>query len=453
MKRRLMALVLTCTLVSSFVGCGNTSDTATEVSSSSVESSAPESKETETSQEEPSAYEVTEPISIEFWCAYGEEAKYSWWADCVDRFNASQNLITVNMVQISGYAETDKQITAAQAAQTGLPAVSLINYPRVLTYANSGMLEPLNEFVDETGYDISDFYDGLVNPLILDSDNQLYGLPAGASGACYYFNQDMIDSLDLEIPETWEEMKTFAKAVYDATGNAGFGFMSELNYVEVLMRTSACDPLGDGVTSDMMNEKLISWLSEMKEMVDAGYMTFYNGADYSGDIQNDFYNGKVAAIQHTSSIAAMVCENSDFTVGARAQMKGSEETLSTAAGAAFIIPAANEQPVKNAAWQFIQYALNEENMTEWSIVGSVYPAKKSVLESNARLESLYAQYPLIEDIYAGMDNLVSKNKTPYQTAAYKVLLNAMGQIIYDNADLESTWAAAAEEVDGILSGN
>lgn len=411
--------------------------------------------ETGTQTSETSWFEVTEPVTIEFWHNYGEKVKQNWLENAGKAFSESQDLVTVEVKHIGSYNVIDEQITAAQAAGKGLPALSAINCPRVQTYSDSGMLEPLGEYIKDTGYDIEDFNEGMIDAMILDSDGKVYGMPLGISSACVYWNYDLLKEAGItKIPETWNELREIAPIIREKTGKKAFSTLSELNYIEVLMRNAGADPLADGVTADLHNEDIVKWVKEYKEMIDAGEADLFIGPNNLTDIATAFYAQEYVCMVNTITIVNQVDENSDFEVVTSFALKNKlDPPISCVAGAAVIIPAANDQNVKNAAWEFLSFLLNKENVTSWSFVSGTYPVRASVYSNPDILQDLYNTQPLYKDIYAGLSGVVSKNKTPYQTAAYRILLNAMGRYFYDGADFDTVWKSAEEEINYLLAGN
>lgn len=455
--KKLISLILCAVMILGLAACGS-GTTPSTTNPPATNNNTPTNSDTPASTEpapaEPGKYEVTEPITIEFWSSYGDEIKQAWLQDAVDAFNASQDMITVEMKTNTGYTAMNEQLTAAQAAGKGLPALAFINCPRVLTYAVSGMTEPLNDYMEAFGFELDDFNTGMMAAMTPDGSDQYYGLPWGISSSVAYWNVSMLKECGIEkIPETWDEMRDAAKIIKEKKGLKTLGFLSELNYVEVLTRNAGADPLGDGHTADMFNEDVVSFMKELKEMIDAGEAEMFVGTDQDTNLGAAFYSGQLACMIQTSSIANNVSRNSDFEVDSAFGIQyKADPCISCVAGGAIIVPAMNDQQVKNAAFQFIMYMTSKENVASWSVISSSYPTRLSVMQDEAFLKEAYEYEPMLEGIYAGLDGVVPKNKTPYQTAAYKVLLDAMGQYFYDGADFDAVWSAAEDEINLILAG-
>lgn len=397
-----------------------------------------------------SAYEVTEPVKIEFWHNNALEEKVKMINDCVNAFNASQELVEVEAVYIGDYDAIDEQLIAAQAAGSGVPALVAINFPRVITYATNGIVEPLDPYFEAFDFDVSEFVEGFISPLTVDGS--IYALPWGVSSSVMYYNMDLLNQLDISIPENWEDLKAMCKTIYEETGNCGFSVSGNINYFNVPLINTGADPFGDGTASNMDDPKIVNWIKEFQEMCDLGYMEFVNGADADSQVRASFTGGLCASIMETSSVAMQFAANSPFEVKCLMPW-GMERNNATAAGSSIIIPMSNSQQVKNAAWQFLSFLTNEEWALEAAIYLGTYPIRDSITEDPAKVQRILDTYPIYDELYTQLDRVVSKNKTPYYTSGMKLISSYIGQIIIDGADFDSTYQAMNDELNNLMSGN
>lgn len=163
--------------------CSGGSTGKANTTASSAASAAPETVD-------PSKYEVTEPITITWWHAL--ESQYDELvADVVKKFNATQNLITVEAQYIGSYKDINEALVAAHAAGTGLPAVAVANTDYVASYGDSGLYENLDPYIAGTGYDVDDFSAGLL--LSSQHEGKQVALPFLHSTQVIYYNKTMAD--------------------------------------------------------------------------------------------------------------------------------------------------------------------------------------------------------------------------------------------------------------------
>ncbi len=107
------------------------------------------------------SYEVTEPITIEWWHAL-EQQYWPLVEEIVGDFNNSDSLVTVEAKYIGNYATVNETLVAAHAAGSGLPALTVANTPYVAEYGKGGLTEDLTPYIQATGYDIDDFGEGMI---------------------------------------------------------------------------------------------------------------------------------------------------------------------------------------------------------------------------------------------------------------------------------------------------
>lgn len=116
---------------------------------------------------------------------------------------------------------------AVQLAGGSLPDVFTVPFTDSKTLLENGQLMDVTDAIEELGY--TDKF----NPIILDgvtgSDGKIYGFPRQAYAAALHYNRDLFEAAGLDPdnpPQTWDEIRTAAKAITDATGKAGYAQMA-----------------------------------------------------------------------------------------------------------------------------------------------------------------------------------------------------------------------------------
>ena len=93
----------------------------------------------------------------------------------------------------------------------------LLDNPFNAEFAASGVLEDLTEYYN--AWDENQFLEG---PLSSATYNErIYGLPYCCNCIALFYNEDMMEEAGVEVPETWEELKTSAR---ELTNDEHFGF-------------------------------------------------------------------------------------------------------------------------------------------------------------------------------------------------------------------------------------
>jgi len=155
------------------------------------------------------------------------EDAQQYLADSVASFEADNPNITVITKDYEWKATT----FAADLAGGTLPDVFEIPFTDGKTLIANGQIADMNSYLSEFPYG------GAFNDNVLQygkgQDGHVYAIPAKSIyGVGLHYNRDLFTQAGLDPdkpPTTWDEVRTDAKAIADATGVAGFCQMSQSN--------------------------------------------------------------------------------------------------------------------------------------------------------------------------------------------------------------------------------
>ncbi|MBP5718830.1 MAG: sugar ABC transporter substrate-binding protein [Abditibacteriota bacterium] len=83
------------------------------------------------------------------------------------------------------------------------PDVTMVCSTWATPLEDKGVLEPLDDYIKETGFDIDDFYGNAVNECRYKG--KLYGIPVAIDSYAMYYNKKMFDEAGVPYPdETWD---------------------------------------------------------------------------------------------------------------------------------------------------------------------------------------------------------------------------------------------------------
>lgn len=277
MKKRMVSLVLMGVLsMSLFAGCGN--DAQNSSTSSNKETSTSSSKD---SSEE--AKSEGEKQTIDVWYYWENEKHQEILNSELAKFNESQDAIEATAKYVP-FADFKKQLSIGATASE-LPDIVIIDSPDHASYAEMGI------FADISGkVDTSEYYEGPMASCTLN--DTLYGIPFGSNCLGLYYNEDMLAAANIEVPETWDELKEAAKALTkdNVTGLAFCSLQNEegtFNFLPWLWST--------GTDSyNINNEQGIRALTFISELVKDGSMSKEAINWTQGDVMNQFISGNVA---------------------------------------------------------------------------------------------------------------------------------------------------------------
>jgi multiple sugar transport system substrate-binding protein len=396
-------------------------------------------------------YAVSEPITIEWWHAL--ENQYAGTVEKVVKgFNESQNLVTVEARYIGSYGQLNEALVAAHAAGTGLPAISAANTPYVAEYGAGGLTEDLNPYIKATNFDIGDFGEGLVAATAYEKKQA--ALPFLISTQVIYYNADMARSLGVQIPAKWNDMEPFLKAASKISGGQTERWALALPgwdqwYFETFYLNNGVKIINpDGVSTDLDGAKAVEIAGKIKSWCDAGLMYWASGTNASNIMRQNFWDGKVFAVSHTSSLYNTYVANCDFEVG-MAWLPGQDTKISEIGGSVILIPAKADQKTKNAGWAFMEYMVSKDINMIWAGETGYMPTRKSVLNTEEG-RRFVAEKPAFKVIFDNLDEIKPRIQHGAWSQLARIWMAYMAETIHENKNLPDQMKKMAAEINEVL---
>ena len=398
-------------------------------------------------------YDVTEPTTVVFWHTLNDEDDVALLERIVNEFNEAHELITVEPVFKTSYNNINTNLASANVAGVDVPAVALINVPRLKAYADSGLIEVLDPYIEHYGVDMADFVQGFLDAMSVDGHQ--VALPVMQSGQVAYYNVELAESLNITFPEKWEEMDAYLEAIFNATGKPGITLPLWDNayfypiYSNLNASMITTDKDGNEVTGLDTEEAL----AVTKQLLDWTQKGWINWAADASSCRAAFTGHDSAGIMlYTTANYDNLQKQADFTVGMAvppAMETGKNNQL--VAGGTFIIPANNPQQVKNAAFQFIDWFTNGQYTIDFSIATSYFPTRMSCLEDEEAMARLYEKMPAMPPVIANLASFEKKPQSAYFDTCGDIFESYMGQIMNGEVDVEAGWEMLIEEINEYLA--
>ncbi len=147
----------------------------------------------------------------------------NWWGAAreplmdalIERFQAENPCISI-LNQVQPW-DNRSELLATAAASSNPPGIIMTTRPETYQFAIQGLIIPIDSFVEESGIDLSVFYDGEIG--IQYWNGELYGLPmpsAGGLTSMFLYNKDMLREAGFDAekpPLTWQELEEMAQAI------------------------------------------------------------------------------------------------------------------------------------------------------------------------------------------------------------------------------------------------
>ena len=140
---------------------------------------------------------------------YGQNTT-KWWADFQEEFNKTYENINLNVEVVSW----NDIYTVVNTRISGNTAPDILNIDVFADYQADGLLLPAKDYVSEETY-------AKMYPAFLEQSNidgTIWAIPDLASARAMYYNVDILEAAGVEVPTTWDELKTACEKIkaYDS---------------------------------------------------------------------------------------------------------------------------------------------------------------------------------------------------------------------------------------------
>ena len=273
MKKGLItALATTMCLSLSLVGCGSSAGGATTGDAN-----------TGSGDKEVASAAGDAAGDVTIWYYWETEGHQAALNHIIEEFNSQQDDITVQAKYVP-FADFKKQLSVGASAGE-LPDLVILDNPDHAAYAAMGIFADLTD-----KFDVSNYYEGPVNSCTLDG--RLYGVPFGSNDLVLFYNEDMLEAAGCEVPTTWDELLTVAKATTkdNVYGFAHCALQNEegtFNFLPWVWSTGA-------TSYEIDSEGGIKALEFEKSLIESGAFPKEAINWTQGDTMNQFISGNLA---------------------------------------------------------------------------------------------------------------------------------------------------------------
>ena len=146
----------------------------------------------------------------------------------VDDFNASQELYEVELIFQGGYTDSLNKLINSLGTPN-VPNIIQLSDASTQIMIDSGAITPIQRFIDEEDYDLSDFEPKALGFYTIDS--VLYSMPFNMSGPILYYYRAAFERAGLDPddpPSTLEEVRQYSEQLAQAgEGGTQYGISLE----------------------------------------------------------------------------------------------------------------------------------------------------------------------------------------------------------------------------------
>jgi multiple sugar transport system substrate-binding protein len=339
----------------------------------------------EPTAEEPAA--AAEPVTITwaFWGSPEEKASHEIVADA---FMAEHPEIKIELWnQPWDDYFTKIQTLWASGDSKAIPDVAFL-WPTP-QYAAQGVLENLDPFIQNAGYNLDDYWPGLLESA--KYQGSVYGFPRDIEVNVLYYNKDLFDAAGVAYPDenwTWDDLLAAAEklTVKDASGSTTQYALA----AEGGKYTKWLNQNGGAIVDDYVNPskcmlddpKSIEAITYFADLMNNGYAMRDADLSQAGGDAAVFASDQAAMIlQNTSRVSAFNQAGKNYDVAVVPIPEGGKR-WNGAGGAAWVMSSGSDN--KDAAWTFVEWLQSTDGGERlYTERGEIFPALQSTASSPA----------------------------------------------------------------------
>lgn len=239
--------------------------------------------------------EATGPLKgeVTMWSSFTQGPRAEWMQKMADAFHAANPEVTVNIEQFSWSEFNTKWTTGLTSGQ--VPDISTALPNQVVEMLNAEALVPLDGVIDKIGRD------RFPSAALLEGqyEGSSYSVPIYSHAQVMWYRKDLLDSHGLQVPQTWEELASAAKAIgrsndlYGLSVPLGTNDFMGARYLNFYMRSAGERLLNEDGTANLTSQAALDgiryWVDLYKSVSPEGSL------DYAVlDQATLFYQGKTA---------------------------------------------------------------------------------------------------------------------------------------------------------------
>ena len=358
------------------------------------------------------------PVSIDFWHSEQASTEAALQA-LIDRFNASQDEVKVRLLFQGTVPELFAKLV--NSLRSGdVPALVEVDEGDAQIMVDSGGVTPVQEFIDEEGYDLSDFDEKAVD--YCSWDGQLYAMPLSINIPMLFYNKIPLREVGLDPdkpPLTLDDVRAYSEKLLkvDGSGNvtrSGIALDTQGWYTYVILTEHGDLAVNnengrDGRATEAVfnNDTARAFFHWWDEMVESG-LAFDAGRNVSGaDSLMAIASGRaVMAVSVSSALRSVLdvveagVEGVELGVGPFPGVAGGSGKPGIFGRALWIMSDRSEAE-QQAAWKLARWLAEPEQQAELFAGTGYLPVRLSAydLEASRQVLEKYPHFQVPVDLF------------------------------------------------------
>ena len=385
--------------------------------------------------------------TLTFWCHQNEPWVKSY-EEMAEKFEKENPEYTVD-VQDYPYDVYNEKIQTAITSSTAGPDIIAVWGGMAPNFIGT---DALSEVPEDLAKELDEDY---MEPTVgsYKKNGKYYGVPMeyNLEYGGMVVNKKLFDEAGLSYPTTWEELRNVSGSVSVQNGDLvemkGFEMFDTdsliCNYLAMILQQGG-QYLEEDDSVNFATTEGVTAMNEILDMIKNGEcdLTHLTDGEYCF---NDVYQDKGYMASVGSWAIGEGTDTYDLEYGTDFEyvsvpQYGSQMAFASETGWGLIVPENSKN--KDAAWEFISFFSEPENLVEHNIAGSQLPPRKSLLTHEKYIEEM----PQVEFLLDILPN--GQWMGPYNTSDMRAILNQtfLNLCQEENPDVESALKEASEQI-------
>lgn len=467
--KKVSSVVLSLLVLVGFSACGNnesTNDNSTDsTSTQSIESNKDTEENKDVSETKNANVDGSNDSSkgvttIEYWHVNAETQGGTTVEELVNRFNEEHDDIEViARFNPDMYKGLMQNLQAEQAAGK-TPDLVQVGWAFLEYFSNNFEYVSPQDAIDKYDSEDKDFLKDNFLPNVLDlavnNNGDQVGIPYSLSNPILYINRELMKEAGLgdKTPQTWEEIREYAKIVNEKTGKYGFyeqepaDFWAQQAMIEsnggkmieiVDGKAKATFAIDEGFEAMQL---IADMLNEDKSAVSLGF----------DEGLQAFTNGEVAMYYTTIAKRAAVEKGANFKVETTLSPTFGDKERKLPAGGSMLAITAKDPKQIEAVWEFEKYLYSVESMAQWTKGTGYVPPRKGVEDDPNGLKDFLAENELMKPAIEQMPYVAPWASFPGDAGlqAEQMLLDMRDKIFGGQQSAKEAMTQAQEDINRMM---
>lgn len=394
-------------------------------------------------------------VKIKFWYAYTDKIQENN-INMAKKFNETigkEKGIEIIPEYQGSYDDVHQKLQAGHISNE-VPAVSVMEISSIKTFAQNGLIESLDPYIQKDNINTSDFYEGLLENCIVE--NSFYGLPYLRSTPILYLNTTMLKQagLDPKGPQTWQELEDYSRDIKEKLGKYGLSIYSFPWVLEGFFLQQDSSILTEDETyTNIYTDKGKRVFSFFQDLAKDNVIRCHSGQD-STKVSTDALNQNAAMwFGSTADLTKnlQMAEENNYEIGTTFIPKDIQYGVPTG-GCNLVIPSKATDKEKQAAWEFIKWITTPEQAAQSTVTTGYVPTSKKATSLDS-IQNLFVTKPQFKVALEQLEKYGHGRPMKQEyIKSQKELINAMDAIWVNLQDIDTVLNSSSQKINNILQG-